>query len=203
MARRPPPKGAPPGGSLGSLRHRLGKQPRPGEGQWIVGSYAVVSVVLLLAPFVTTEVPNPTGATAPDFSLPTTTGATYHLDPTNLGRPVMLEFMHPMCSHCQAMTDTLDSAHSAYGGQVDFVSVAIPLGSLGQPTMDDVRAFKDNYGHTWTYCLASNNDVAIAYGVSGTPTFFFINANGTVASTQSGEIPFDVLASNLQGIMGG
>lgn len=202
MAHGPTRKGTPPPGFLGNFSRRLGRRARPGEVQYIVGAYVFVTVVLLLGPFITTELPDQTGEKAPDFSLLTTNGGTFHLDPAHLAQPVLIEFMHPRCSHCQAMSERLASAHEAYGNQVEFVSVAIPLGTLGQPTMDDVRAFKDNYGHPWTYCLATDNDVAASYGVSGTPTWFFVTANGTIQSTQAGELPFEVLANSLQDLIG-
>ncbi|HEX9709495.1 MAG TPA: TlpA disulfide reductase family protein [Candidatus Thermoplasmatota archaeon] len=204
MARPQPPARVPARKSfLTRVRRSLGRQPRPGEGQAIVAAYALVTVALLLSPFVTTGAPDPTGTRAPSFTLPTTAGPLYDLDADLGARPIMVEFMHPECSHCQAMSDALVSAHAAYGSQVVFLSVAVPLGSFGVPTTEEVASFREFYGHSWPYLVSSDDRVSRDYSVSATPTFFFISADGTIRSKQEGELPFSLLAGELQAIAGG
>jgi thiol-disulfide isomerase/thioredoxin len=188
---------------MGKLRWKLGRPPGPGEGRLVVAVYALVTAGLVLSPFVTTGVPDPQGKLAPEFSLATWDGGTYRLA-THLGSsPIFLEFMHPDCSHCQAVSPTLNSAYEAYGSQVVFVSVAIPLRSFDDPTAATVGAFRQTYEHGWTYCVATDDRVAKDYGISGTPTFFFISANGTIDSKHEGEIGLGPLAQTLQRIIGG
>jgi peroxiredoxin len=203
MARRPDPVPPQAQGFAESLRRRLGRQPRPGEGQWVLAAYALVTVGLVLAPFASTEAPDPKGQQAPLFTLPTSTGGSYSLS-SDLGtRPIMVEFMHPDCSHCEAMGGPLRDAYAAYGARVVFLSVAIPLGSFDDPTAAMTEAFRTDHNHPWTYCVAPDPQVSLAYGVSGTPTFFFIHTNGTIAAKQAGELPPQLLAQNLQAIAGG
>ena len=204
MARpRPPARVHPRKRFLTRARRSLSRQPRPGEGKAILAAYALVTVALLLSPFVTTGAPDPTGTRAPSFTLPTTAGPLYDLDADLGARPIMVEFMHPECSHCQAMSETLASAHAAYGSQVVFLSVAVPLGSFGVPTTEEVASFREFYGHSWPYLVSSDDRVSRDYSVSATPTFFFISADGTIRSKQEGELPFSLLAGELQAIAGG
>ncbi len=197
-SRAPPP---PPKGFLGRFRQALGRPAARGEGQYIVAVFAVVTAALMLSPFVTTEPiePPPPGSTPTDFTLPTTEGTSYSLS-SDLGRnPILLEFMHPECSHCQVMSPRLETAHAAFPSVV-FVSVAIPLSGFGVPTADQVRDYRSDFGHDWVHCYADEPGLPLAYGVAGTPTFFFIARNGTIASSVPGELSDAQLADRLSQI---
>jgi thiol-disulfide isomerase/thioredoxin len=168
-----------------------------------VAAYALVTLGILLGPYITTEPPPPSGQPAPDFSLPTSSGGAFHLDPQHLTQPVMVEFMHPDCGHCQNMADTLTAAYGSYGSRVRFVSVAIPLSGFQEWDATYVESFRNQHNHPWPYALSADGQAAADYGVSGTPTFFFVALDGTIASQQGGEMTAQQLDGALQALLEG
>jgi thiol-disulfide isomerase/thioredoxin len=157
--------------------------------------------VLAITPFINAAPPGVTGF-APDFAVTTTTGGTYTLS-SDLGvRPLMVEFMHPDCSHCRNMGPTLQAAHDDYGSRVRFVTVAIRLPGFSDPTTSTVSTFALTYGHDWTYGVDRGTAARDAYGIGGTPTFVFIRQNGTIAETRAGELSLSELEAALAAIAG-
>jgi hypothetical protein len=130
-------------------------------------------------------------------------GGAYTLSQDLGQRPVFLEFMHPDCSHCQAMGQRLSDAHAEFGARVAFVSVAVRLGGFADPTPSDVAAFAQAYGHTWAYGVDRGTAARDAYGVTGTPRFVFVAGNGTVAQTWPGEMSAGDLRAALAALAGG
>jgi protein-disulfide isomerase len=202
---RPPFKGhrTAPRGLAGRLRRRLSSPPRRGEPATIVVLFALTASVFAVAPFIG-EVPAapPAQGAAPAFTISTTAGSTYSLG-ADLGRtPVLVEFMHPDCSHCKNMGPALAAAQVEFGARVRFVSVAIRMGGYAEPTVATVKAFAAAYGHTWTYGIDDGTKARDAYGVAGTPTFVFIGAGGTVELVQPGEMSPDALHGALSSLAG-
>ena len=108
-----------------------------------------------------------------------------------VGRPVFIEFMNPACIHCEHMTGIINQLYEQYGGKVVFLSVS--SGSVA-----DTQAFINQYGTPWTYSYDANGSVFAEYGVTGTPTFCFVNGQGQVVNTIIGETSL----ANLQQAMG-
>jgi cytochrome oxidase Cu insertion factor (SCO1/SenC/PrrC family) len=90
----------------------------------------------------------------------------------------------------------LDRLYAQYGAQnVVFLSVAGPWNSA---TVDDAAKFIRDYGTAWTYVYDSSGTTFTTYGVSGTPTFFLIAKNGSIATRYEGSnATFEILAADL------
>lgn len=190
-------------GPLGKLKRRLSGPPRRSEPHRIAAAFALATVALALVPLINAS-PALSGAeAAPDFSVYTTAGSTYTLS-SDLGRkPVLVEFMHPDCSHCRAMGPTLETAYAEFGTRVRFVTVAVRLPGFADPTVAAVSAFAAEFGHGWTYGLDERTKARDLYHIQGTPTFAFIQGNGTIARMWPGEMSASELQGQLSALLAG
>ncbi len=141
---------------------------------------------------------------APDFTLPVVTANGLTGERVSLssfrGKVILLEFMVPWCGHCQNMAPALENLYKQFGPQnVVFLSVSGSwTGPDGRPAnADDAAKFIRDYGSTWTYVYDSSNSVFNSYHVSGTPTFFIISKDGSIAATYSGEVAAETLAADI------
>ncbi len=152
------------------------------------GVYSVTQPSTSIQPHTTSSIAVSSGSYAPDFTLPMVgpsgpTGGSVSLSSLR-GRVVFLEFMEPWCPHCQSMAPVLEQLHQRYGGNVSFISVAGPWNGANQ---NDVASFERQYGSSWSYLYDSSGSIMNMYGVSGTPTFFIINRNGSIAASLQGD----------------
>jgi cytochrome c biogenesis protein CcmG/thiol:disulfide interchange protein DsbE len=138
------------------------------------------------------------GQRAPDFTLAALGGARH--TPIGLasfkGRPVVLNFWASSCAPCQEETPMLQSEwKSAHAKGVVFLGVDF------QDPQSDGLSFMQRYGVSYPNVLDSGGTVAIHYGVTYTPTTFFINRQGVVVRSIAREITAQELRSNLQRIL--
>jgi len=185
---------------MSSRTKASGKQRKKGfsRGEKIIG--LVILVVAIWAVYSFSQPPSPSTTVAPDFTLPVVTrdgltGQRISLSSFR-GKVVFLEFMEPWCHVCQDMAPMLDRLYAQYGAQnVVFLSVAGPWNSA---TADDAAKFIRDYGTAWTYVYDSSGTTFTTYGVSGTPTFFLIAKNGSIATRYEGSnATFEILAADL------
>lgn len=121
------------------------------------------------------------GASAPDFSLKTSTGDTFTLS-DHRGEWILLDFWGTWCGWCVEGLPTLkDIAHS-YAGKLTVVSV---------DTSDPEGAWLEGiqqYGMDWIQVYNSREDAIDAiYAVQGFPGFYLIDPEGTIRMMAFGE----------------
>lgn len=167
--------------------------------------YPLVALALVVAivvgAYLAISRPPSTGGQAPDFVLLAANGGTVHLADLR-GRVVLLNFMDVDCSHCQTETvNVLVPLHAVYETQVVFLSINV--GIIRDPeTLDDLVAFKNAYGASWTYLL-DDGTVYREYGVGSTPTSIVLNRDHQIVAAHVGETSYDTLASDLDQALGG
>lgn len=137
------------------------------------------------------------GDRAPDFSLAATTGQTITLSDLH-GNVVLLEFFDVDCPYCQAEAPTLAALYQNFSTHITFLSIDMNFDGLTD-TPGRITAYQQQYSNPWVFMLDPNgaNGISLAYGVTGTPTIFLINGNGTVAFSHSGIIDYAALAHQL------
>lgn len=135
------------------------------------------------------------GHPAPDFTL---AALSAHQGPaTSLsnfkGKPIVLNFWSSSCGPCHDEAPLLQTTwHRMQARGVVFIGVDF------QDTQSDGLSFLQKYGITYPNVLDPYGSTAIHYGVTYTPTTFFINRQGVVVRTIPREMTAKDLQSNLQ-----
>jgi thiol-disulfide isomerase/thioredoxin len=105
------------------------------------------------------------------------------------GRPVWLNFWASWCPPCQSETPVLREVFERHKAQ----GLALVAIAVQETTPDDVRAYAETYGLTYTIGFDATSAVFHRYGVFGLPTQFFVDREGVIRSVVLG--PLDVTAA--------
>jgi thiol-disulfide isomerase/thioredoxin len=111
---------------------------------------------------------------APNWQLKTQSGENISLSDYQ-GKPVILHFWATWCPYCKKLQPTLVELEKTYQASgIELVSISFneDEGALPQDEINQ-RGY-----HFIT--AVNGDDVAIKYGVKGTPTTFFINRKGKI-----------------------
>jgi thiol-disulfide isomerase/thioredoxin len=135
------------------------------------------------------------GSPAPDFALADVRdgGETRQLSDFE-GNPVVLNWYATWCAPCRDEIPLFQEAQDALGDDVAFLLV-----NLEEPR-DRAEGMLDELGASMTAVLDSEGEVAERYRVTGMPTTYFIDADGTVESTSSGGMDEEQLQEALAGL---
>jgi cytochrome c biogenesis protein CcdA/peroxiredoxin len=132
------------------------------------------------------------GNLAPDFSVITIDGETIRLSELQ-GKVVLINFWGTWCGPCRREMPDLQALYAQYG-DLDFVIVALAV----RDKQEAVEAFREEFGITFDLALDEQNTVTNLYGVTGQPSTFVINRDGTIASRYYSVISEDDLAPVLE-----
>ena len=121
-----------------------------------------------------TEPPRPTGS-APDFLVYDADGNQVRLSDF-FGKPIVLNFWASWCGPCRSEMPHFQEKYEKWGDEVVFLMVNVTGG--GNDSKSDALRFIQNGGYTFPVYFDLTLDATMAYGVSGFPTTYFINANG-------------------------
>lgn len=183
-------------------REERSKRKGIGWGGWI--AIIIILIIVIWAAYSLSQ-PVPPAPTmsggAPDFTLPVIgpngpTGEKITLSSLH-GKVILLEFMVPGCRFCQEMAPVIAQLQAQYSttSNVVFITVASPF--IYGNNQNDVANFIRTYRSNWTYVWDSSGTVFSMYGVTGTPTFFIITKNGSIATTYSGVVAAGTLAADI------
>ena len=119
---------------------------------------------------------------APDFTLPTLSGAPIHLAELR-GKVVLLNFWATWCVPCRTEMPTLEALYQRYKDRgLDVLAVNLDLRSTA-----GVAAFLQEVGVTFRVGLDPSWSIARAYRVLGLPTTYLIDRAGNVVVREVGE----------------
>jgi thiol-disulfide isomerase/thioredoxin len=150
--------------------------------------------------------PGPTlavGESIPDWSAPSLDGDGVVAWSDYAGTPTVLTIWAPWCPHCQAELPRLNEAMANHP-DVELVTITtmVERGSVGSKDWLDSQGLEFTTG-------VDDADLTLmqALGVEGTPTTYFVNADGTVYDVRSGEIGLQedgsIDPAELDAILGG
>jgi cytochrome oxidase Cu insertion factor (SCO1/SenC/PrrC family) len=129
------------------------------------------------------------GGRAPAFSLATTAGSTVSLG-SLAGHPLVINFWASYCPPCRAEMPMLQRVMR---GQTPAQLVLVDEGD----GRDAALKFLSDVGITQDALLDSDLAVGRQYGAIGYPTTVFVNADGTIAGRQIGQLDERVLTAQL------
>jgi cytochrome c biogenesis protein CcmG, thiol:disulfide interchange protein DsbE len=142
------------------------------------------------------------GGKAPEFSIPSTNGL---FDLATVDKPVLLEIFATWCPHCQRETAVLNRLYAAYGKRVAFLAVpgsTTAMDGQSAESQFDVLNFQIRFSVKYPIgAYDPNLAVAKLYLKGGYPTIAIIDRNKTIAYLNSGEVPYQELASALDGVL--
>jgi len=138
------------------------------------------------------------GDPAPGFTLSLLNGETLSLDELR-GQIAVVNFWATWCPPCEDELPAFQSVWEAYQDQgVMFVGLAI------QPEEDDVRDMAAEFGLTYPLGLDPSGSIASgAYGITGVPETFVVDAEGKIAAVHVGPVTKDQLQQELDSLLKG
>ena len=138
-----------------------------------------------------------------DFTLSDINGETVHFADLR-GTPVYLEFWGTWCSVCMANLDNFAALADEYNtvGTVRVLSVVVP-GRNGEMSEDDFVTWAKGQGLDFPILLDSTAELTRAAEVSGFPTSFLFDADGTLLQSWIGQPREAVLRGALESAAAG
>jgi len=123
-----------------------------------------------------------TGDAAPDFQIENLQGNTVSLRSLR-GRPVMLNFWATWCPPCRGEMPLIQQIYEEWTGKPPSVVVlTIDIGESKSTVEEYLRSENLNL----PVLLDINRDVAEMYRITGIPTTYFIDAEGTIREIKVG-----------------
>lgn len=122
---------------------------------------------------------------APDFTVVDLEGTVYQLSHFR-GKPVVLNFWASWCGPCKSEMPVFDAKAAELEGKVQFMMVNLTDGT--QETVESAVDFIRSQEYTFPVFYDTYRNAATAYGVSGIPITYFIDADGYCVAYASGAI---------------
>jgi thiol-disulfide isomerase/thioredoxin/Cu/Ag efflux protein CusF len=139
-------------------------------------------VIATLEPVGEPPSPRPVSFPAPDFTLPTLSGAPLRLAELR-GKVVLLNFWATWCVPCRTEMPTLEALYQRYKDRgLEVLAVNVDMLSTA-----GVEAFVQEVTVTFPIVLDPSWSVAQAYRVLGLPTTYLIDRGGNVVVREVGE----------------
>ncbi|MDE8701886.1 TlpA disulfide reductase family protein [Adlercreutzia equolifaciens] len=131
---------------------------------------------------------------APDFSMTDAEGHTLKLSDFR-GKPVLLNFWASWCGPCASEMPDLQASWEVNREDVQFVIVDM-VGMSGE-TEETAKAFLSENGYTFPVYFDKNSSAAAAFGVSGVPQTYLIDAEGNILGGYMGAMSPSVLSEGI------
>jgi len=128
------------------------------------------------------------GDAAPDFQLDDLEGNAVSLSDFR-GKPVLLNFWVTWCPHCRAERPWIQQIYNEWQDR-GLVVLTVDMIGLGQgETPSNLRDYMRLHAYSFPVLLDANQKVMKMYGITGTPTNFFIDRNGIIQAKKTGPFP--------------
>jgi cytochrome c-type biogenesis protein CcmF len=135
------------------------------------------------------------GQPAPDFTLDLLDGSTFTLSDLR-GQVVVINFWATWCPPCEDEMPDLQTVWEEYQANgVVFVGIAF------DDEESAVRDMASRYGATYALGLEAEGSISTAYGITGVPETFVVDADGNVTHVYIGPVTADELREALDGLL--
>ena len=145
---------------------------------------AMILVTGLLADYMASA-SNLATDSAPDFTFALPNGSQTNLH-SFLGRPILLEFMHPECGSCEMMVPVLNKVYSELGPEVMIVSIST---DREEDALQSLKEFQQQNEVTWAIGLDEDGKGTSLYDVAYVPIIFIIDREGMITQTYRDTLP--------------
>lgn len=122
------------------------------------------------------------GSKGPPAELVTLDGKTTNLSEWVGKKPVLLEFWATWCGNCEQLHPHMEAMHKKYGGQVEFIAVAV---SFNQ-SVTRAKAYVEKHAIPWTTLYDNKGNAGGAYDAPATSYILILDASGKVVYTGLG-----------------
>ena len=112
------------------------------------------------------------------------------------GHPVVINFWASWCVPCKAEAPRLVAAAERHLGTVAFLGIDV------QDFRTDARAFLERYRTNYVSLRDGGPDAYDAYGLTGIPETYYLDANGRVVTHSLGEVSTAELEAGVQDAIG-
>lgn len=133
------------------------------------------------------------GQLAPDFTTTAITGETITLS-SLVGQPVLLVFVASWCSYCLAEAPDLNAISNDFAGRAHVISIFI---GDNQATVEEY-AVKNGLSDLLVPDPAKQ--LGKAYGATGIPAHYFIDAQGIIQGISFGSTPATSIIATLESL---
>lgn len=110
------------------------------------------------------------------------------------GKPVVLSFWASWCSVCKTGMPDFEEVYADAGEDVHFMMVNLTTGSETEQVATD---YVDENGYTFPIYLDTEIEAASAFGVTGVPITYFIDADGNLAAYGQGRLGTDGIRQGI------
>jgi len=161
---------------------------RMSKKTWLKMITLIIAVLALVGIALSCNSPSPLGSKAPDFTLPTMTGANITLSELE-GTPAVLNFWATWCGYCIGELPYFENVAKQKVGEIEVVAV-----DVGE-SLSTVQKFFGDYEPTMIVALDSNKETFVNYcrnynNLRGSiPFTLFIDSEGLVQYVQVGAFP--------------
>jgi cytochrome c biogenesis protein CcmG, thiol:disulfide interchange protein DsbE len=148
-----------------------------------------------------------TGTVAPDFTMTSAEGHTYHLA-AQRGHPVLLEFYAVWCPVCHAEAPTIAKLADTYGqrGVSVWAILANPYGKdfedsnrtdLRPADVGDLAWYATNFNAFYPQLVDPKFDIVNRYGIDSYPGLYVIGKDGKILMASKGRKSYGELSKML------
>ena len=116
---------------------------------------------------------------APDFTVTDLDGNSVSLKDFQ-GKPVIVNFWATWCHYCAEEMPHFEDVYQQYGEQIHILMINV------QESHDTAKVFIENGHYTFPVYLDGSGSAAGAYGATGLPATFFIDADGNAVAQARG-----------------
>ena len=138
---------------------------------------------------------DPPSSIAPDFTMLDKEGNEVTLA-SFFGKPIILNFWASWCGPCKNEMPAFNTAWGEYGDRVQFMMVN--LTDNFQETTESAKAFLDTVDYQFPVFFDTKMEGGVAYGVTGIPATYFINAEGQVVARAVSMLDYETLIGGIQ-----